>query len=238
MKKLRFFLLACSALAAATPVFAQDARPAGGAATYNETRLAQQEYEIRNLNGRIEQIEYSVHRLESTMEKLQTDVDARIAKLEAIQQTLVAMQSGQPQPPVQSPSASQPQPPTVEPSGTLGALKLQNGRVTGGVNAPQSPPLPSVPGDYGLTVQEQYERAFGMLRDADYAGAEEAFKTFIEKNPKEKLVENARYWYGQTLYVRGRFQEAAVAFADSYQQNPNGSKAPDSLLKLGISLGA
>jgi TolA-binding protein len=40
------------------------------------------------------------------------------------------------------------------------------------------------------------------------------------------------------LYVRGKFDESAVAFADAYQQNPKGTKAPDSLLKLGLSLSA
>ena len=115
---------------------------------------------------------------------------------------------------------------------------MQGNKVTGGVNKPESPPLPAVPPDYGLTPEEQYERAFNFLREADYANAEDAFKTFIDKNPKDKLLDNAKYWYGETLYVRARFDEAAVAFADAYQQNPKGVKAPDSLLKLGMALGA
>ncbi len=114
---------------------------------------------------------------------------------------------------------------------------MQDGRVTGGTVNPQSPALPDTPADYGLTSQEQYDRAFAMLRQADYENAEEAFKTFIDKNPKDKLIDNAKYWYAETLYVRGRFPEAAVAFADAYQQNTQGSKAPDSLLKLAMSLG-
>src|SRR5262249_32483171 len=80
---------------------------------------------------------------------------------------------------------------------------------------------------------------FGLLRQANYEQAEKAFKAFIDKNPKEKpLIENAKYWYGETLYVRARFGEAATAFADAYQQNPQGPKAPDNLLKLAMSLGA
>ncbi len=120
----------------------------------------------------------------------------------------------------------------------MGALKLQDGHITGGVNRPQAPPLPVAPPDYGLTAQEQYDRAMGFLRQADYAQAEQAFKGFIDKNRQDKLLDNAKYWYGETLYVRGRFDESAVAFADAYQQNPKGSKAPDSLLKLAMSLGA
>ena len=37
--------------------------------------------------------------------------------------------------------------------------------------------------------------------------------------------------------MRGRYQDAAVTFAEGYQKYPNNSKAPDNLLKLGMSLG-
>ena len=42
---------------------------------------------------------------------------------------------------------------------------------------------------------------------------------------------------GETYYVRGRYQDAAVTFAEGYQKYPTNSKAPDNLLKLGMSLG-
>ena len=37
--------------------------------------------------------------------------------------------------------------------------------------------------------------------------------------------------------MRGDFQEAAKAFAEGYQKYPQGAKAPDNLLKMGMSLG-
>jgi len=110
--------------------------------------------------------------------------------------------------------------------------------VTGAINKPEAPPLPDTPPDFGLTAQEQYDRAFGLLRQADYDGAEKAFQSFVDKNPKDKLIDNAKYWHAETLYVRGRFPEAATGFADAFQQNPQGTKAPDSLLKLAMSLAA
>ncbi|MDD4616662.1 MAG: tol-pal system protein YbgF [Alphaproteobacteria bacterium] len=230
MKKPTLALFACALLVSA-PASAQNA-----SATYNETRLAQQEYEVRAINGRIEQIEYAINRLESALQKLQGDVDMRLSKMEQMQTAVASAAAAQAQMAQQAQTA-QPQPPSMDINGTLGALKVNNGgRVTGGVNKPNSPPLPDVPANYGLTPAEQYDRAFNLLREANYADAEEAFKTLIDKYPKDKLIDNAKYWYGETLYVRGRFDEAAVAFADAYQQNPRGVKAPDSLLKLGISL--
>ncbi len=44
------------------------------------------------------------------------------------------------------------------------------------------------------------------------------------------------YWLGETYYVRGDYQKAAVAFAEGFQTYPDSAKAPDNLLKLGMSL--
>ena len=243
----RFFLLACAPLVFAAPAWAQEERAyGGGSATHLETRLTSQEDQMRALNGKLEQIEFAMRRIEQTLQRMQTDTDQRLSKLETSQAEIAAAAAASPavaqpsvaQPPVGGVTAPPPVAAQADPSGTLGALKMQNGKITGGVNKPQAAPLPQTPADYGLTPQEQYERAFNFLRQASYVEAEQAFKTFVDKNPKDKLIDNAKYWYGETLYVRAHFDESAVAFADAYQQNPQGTKAPDSLLKLGMSLAA
>lgn len=83
----------------------------------------------------------------------------------------------------------------------------------------------------------QYDYALSlMLQKQDFAKAETALAAFIEQNPKDGLAGNAHYWLGETYYVRKSYQEAAFAFAESFQKFPKGNKAPDSLLKLGMSL--
>ena len=226
--------LALTCILAAPVVHAQEA----GTGVNYETRLMGLEGEVRALNGRIEQIEFTLHRIDQSLQRLQGDYDARIMKLEA---QATAAPPAPPvvvtAPPPPAPAAPVPVPaPQGDVAGTLGSLKTQEGRVTGGSVNPQQPALPDTPADYGLTPQEQYDRAFGLLRSASYDEAEKAFKQFIDKNPKDKLIDNAKYWFGETQYVRGRFNESAVAFADAFQQNPKGTKAPDSLLKLALSL--
>jgi len=252
-------ILLAAVIICAVPAFAlaQDAggQNIPGAGANYETRLSGLEEEMRNLNGQLEQLQYSIRRIDQNTQRMQADTDARLTRLET---AMAAQQQQAATPPVQLPTQTPVVIPTTAPpltviqtpqptqnavadapvNGTLGAVKMRDGRVTGAIDNPQSPPLPQVPADYGLTPQEQYDHAFGLLRQADYDGAEKAFKAFIDKNPKDKLVDNAKYWYGETIYVRGRFDEAAVAFADAYQQNPGGSKAPDSLLKLAMSLAA
>lgn len=202
-----------------------------------ESRISTLEDTSRALNGQLEQLNYAIHRLDQSLQRMQADYDARLSKLEA----LAAAQPPAPPPAPPAPPtapAAQDSGNTAPVAGSLGAIKTQDGQVVGGIKNPKAPPLPDTPPDYGLTPQEQFDHAFGLLKQANYDEAEKAFKTFIEKNPKDKLVENAKYWYGDTLYVRGRFADATMAFADAFQQNPEGVKAPDSLLMLAMSLAA
>ena len=121
-------------------------------------------------------------------------------------------------------------------TGRLGTLYMSNGQVKNADQNAVVPVLPPKPDDYGLTPQEQYDHAFELLRASNFEGAENGFKGFITKNPQDKLIDNAKYWLGETYYARGHFDAAAVAFADAYQTAPQGTKAADSLFKLGMSL--
>ena len=75
-----------------------------------------------------------------------------------------------------------------------------------------------------------------MLQDGDYAGAEKAFKTFVQRNPQHVLAGNAQYWLGETYYARRDYQNAMTAFAEGFKVYKTSPKGPDNLLKLGITL--
>jgi len=81
-----------------------------------------------------------------------------------------------------------------------------------------------------------YETAFMLVREADYTKAEQELKTFLTTYPSHSLAANAQYWLAETYYVRGDFHEAAKQFAKGYQEYPQGAKAGDNLLKLGLAL--
>ena len=90
----------------------------------------------------------------------------------------------------------------------------------------------------GNTAKEKYDYAFGLLSQANYPAAEEALQAFLQQHPGDPLAGNAKYWLGETFYVRQLYKQAAVAFAEGFQQYPTSNKAPDNLLKLGKSLSA
>lgn len=218
--------------------FPAHAQQAPGTGLNYETRLSTIEDTMRSLNGKVEQLDFTLRRLEQTLQRMQADVDGRLSRLESAQAALQQAQAAAPAQSTPTPNNIASSTSVTEANGTLGAIRMQDGRVTGGVNNPKAPPLPDTPADYGLTPEEQYQRAFELLRKVDYIEAEKAFKAFIEKNPKDKQIDSAKYWYGETLYVQDRYDEAAVAFAEAFQQNPQGNKAPDSLLKLAMTLAA
>ncbi len=87
------------------------------------------------------------------------------------------------------------------------------------------------------TPEEQYNFAFGLLRQAKYADAQSALEQFLAGHAKHDLAGNAKYWLGETFYVRGDYQSSALIFAEAYREYPDSQKAPDNLLKLGMSLG-
>ncbi|PPR36441.1 MAG: hypothetical protein CFH35_00997 [Alphaproteobacteria bacterium MarineAlpha9_Bin5] len=86
-----------------------------------------------------------------------------------------------------------------------------------------------------LTPEESYDAAYQLLRRADYGQAELALRVFIENYPDHELSGNAFYWLGETFYVRDDYENAKRAFAQGYKKFPTGPKAPDILLKLGMS---
>jgi len=116
--------------------------------------------------------------------------------------------------------------------------------IFGTLTPPGSPPAPPAVASAapaallsGGSAADQYNHAFGLLKQADYPAAEAALKAFVEQHPTDPMAGNAQYWLGETYYTRSRFPEAASAFAEGYKRYPKSPKAADDLLKLAMSLG-
>lgn len=196
---------------------------AGPAAARLEARLSALEQELRAVTGRIEELDYRVRQLDGRLTKAISDLEFRVSRLE--------------QPGGAATPAAQPPPP-----GVLGTMPKSEAEALRGQAGPQAAPR-EAPAPAGARVAlpegpstEQYAYAFGLLRKADYEGAEAALSQFLAAHPTDPLADNARYWLGETYYVRGDYVRAAEAFLDAYKRNKKGPKAADALLKLGMSL--
>ncbi len=177
-------------------------------------RLGHVEEQMRDLTGQIEEINFKINQVNQRLDRMTADNDFRFQSLE---KGGVAPQSAAPQ----SSSA----PADLTPSGTAAQAAPQ---ASGSAPVKLKPP----PSDAG----EAYREAFRLLQKADYAAAEVSFKAFLKDHADTEYAGNAQYWLGETYYVRGQFEPAAVAFADGYKKYRKGAKAPDSLLKLGFSM--
>ncbi len=199
-----------------------------------EVRISELDSELRNITGRVEETSFALDQLETRLEKLVGDVDVRLSALEQSVAT-----AGMARAPAGAPEGG-----PGEALAAEGAVPAEAGPVPG----------PAPIGEYGVrplvppaevataavlpadTPKEQYDHALSLLRQANYEAAEKALAAFIGAHPDDELVENAQYWLGETYYVRSDYANAAVTFAEGFQKFSDGSKAPDSLLKLGMSL--
>jgi tol-pal system protein YbgF len=86
------------------------------------------------------------------------------------------------------------------------------------------------------TPDDLFLRSEKALLQLQYSNAEDGFKEFIAKYPDHNLAGSAEFKLGETYWAEQNFSSAAQAYIDSYKKYPKGRRAPDSLLKLGLSL--
>lgn len=81
-----------------------------------------------------------------------------------------------------------------------------------------------------------YSTAYELILAGDYANAEAAFGTHVEKFPDDPQSADARYWLGEAQLGQRKYQNAAETFLNASKTYPDAKKAPDTLLKLGVAL--
>jgi tol-pal system protein YbgF len=83
-----------------------------------------------------------------------------------------------------------------------------------------------------------YQVAYGHVLSGDYQLAEREFRDYLDIFPKGEKAADANFWLGEAQYSQGNFNEAAKTFLNGHQTFGKSKKAPEMLLKLGMSLAA
>ena len=195
-------------------------------------KLNEIEDQFRELTNKFEEVNFKLDKLSSRVTKIQSDTQLRFSDLD--KETIV--KSTQKQTPL--PGSTKPQD-----FGAAPAYQTSNLPQEQSINSIQSAQtviaeepetrkslLPDKP------AGEQYEFAVSFMKIGDYETAEFALKEFIDKNKDHDLAGSAQYWYGETFRIRQLYSDAATAYLDGYQNYPKSRKAPDNLLKLGITM--
>jgi len=195
-------------------------------------KLNEIENQFRELTNKFEEVNFKLDKLSTRVTKIQSDTQLRFSDLEngAVSST----QEKQ----VSLPGSSKPQ--------DFGAAPAYET-----TNLPKEQSINSVESAQTVITQEpqeresllpdkspgeQYEFAVSFMKVGDYETAEFALKEFIDKNKDHDLAGSAQYWYGETFRIRQLYSDAATAYLDGYQNYPKSKKAPDNLLKLGITM--
>ena len=194
-------------------------------------KLNEIEDQFRELTNKFEEVNFKLDKLSTRVTKIQSDTQLRFSDLEnneaEVNQTKKSL-----------PGTSKPQDFGANPGYQTTNLPSQQS-----INSVESAQtviteepekkeslLPDKP------PAEQYEFAVSFMKIGDYETAEFALKEFIEKNKDHDLAGSAQYWYGETFRIRQLYSDAATAYLDGYQNYPKSKKAPDNLLKLGITM--
>ncbi|OAE40640.1 tol-pal system protein YbgF [Agrobacterium tumefaciens] len=83
-----------------------------------------------------------------------------------------------------------------------------------------------------------YQAAYGHVLSGDYKLAEQGFQQYLQGYPKGSKAADASFWLGEAQYSQGKFNEAAKTFLNGHQAYGKSPKAPEMLMKLGMSLAA
>jgi tol-pal system protein YbgF len=201
--------------------------PSGDYAVRLEQRLNDLEGQMTRMTGTIETLMHSNSELSAQVERMSKDYEARFKDLEG---------RGGAGGPTAALSPQEDSPTRGSAPANIGTLSPRDLSA-----APKGEPAPqqraSLPAG---SPQQQYDYAYGLLdkarTEADYSNAARAFQDFLAKNPSGPLASAARYWMGQSYFVNKDYQTAASIFLEGYQKDQKGQKAPDTLLKLGMSL--
>ena len=220
--------------------------PSSGFVEQTDIRLSALEGQMRDLTGRIEEALNRINVAQQRLDKLVGDVDFRLGQIE---------KGGAPAPAADAaaaPAATAPTTPSSAPVVRPGEARIQ--LVPGGPptapqaanpQAAQAGGAPAAAANVTLPAgppETQYEFAYGLYQQAvqdrgDFGRAESALRGFVSANGTHRLAGDAQYWLGETFYARRDWTNASAAFAEQFRRFPQNAKAPDSLLRLGQSLG-
>lgn len=231
-------LAACIAAAgllfAAAPAIAQTRLPppAYGTADQQQDRVEDLQRQLTQAEGENETLQRQLNEANREITRLR----AMVGELSSVNQQL----STPPPEGAQAPAAGAAPAPQggLRPGGSAEAapsgLNQAQRAATGTLGS-----MPAGAADTATPVMDPadaYSRARELLVDGAYAEAEAAFGDFLERYPRAETAADARFWFAFTLLARNNYQDAAANFVRYLQDTPQGPRAPEAQVRLGMAL--
>lgn len=170
-------------------------------------RIQRLEAEIGRLTGQVEELRFRVEQVAGDATRRFGDIEFRLTELEGGDTSAV----GQPVP--------------------LGGTP-----VTGGGGDPGTAVATAGP-EVSVSERSDLDRAIRDVQQGRFDQAEDRLRRFLTDYPRSPLEGEARFWMGESQFVRGAFQEAARSYLGGYESDRQGPVAARNLVKLGVTLG-
>ena len=180
-------------------------------------KVGEMDENLRQAIGKIDELEFKIKQLSEKMDMINKDIDIRFKMIEGK--------------PIEGDFEGK-----DEKAKTFEAPVANNApKSLVGEGIAKGDDLPPV---NGASAEEIYQKGMDALKANNNELAESSFNSVLKRFPKDKLAANAQYWLGETYYAKKDYTGAAKAFAKGIKDYKDSAKAPDSLLKLGMSMQA
>lgn len=230
-------------------------------------RLERLDAQVRTLTGIVEELNFRVEDLEQLVEILRADNEALYlllaeAGIEVGAAAIVTNPAVADTPPANAPGnqtpalVQAPQTPGLAPGVAQGGgpldlagvltpqgnfnLDANGAPIDPGVDVAAVDPAGQLaaPAGFANDPVADYNRGYQQVLNGDYVEAQQTFAAFLDAYPGNERTVDAHFWLAESLLSQGMYREAASEFYDAYVADPQHDKAPDMLMKLGISLAA
>ncbi len=228
----------------------QEASRAAQQASENSARMDRIENALRQLTGQVEQLQYRNQQLEAELRRLQGGAPAPAEPYSG--GTAAPAVGGVTRPPVApaavspaagkrsdafDPNANPAAPGAPQPLGSPASASVAvpdagaagPGGVAGGTQVAAAPGSPGA-------LRDLYDSGIAQIQRQDYAAAERLFRQIMDAPGNERIVPDATFMLGESLYLRKNYRDAAQSFLEVSTKYPNSTRAPEALLRLGQSL--
>lgn len=167
--------------------------------------------EVQQLRGQVELQQHEISTLKRQQQEQYMDLDARLQS-----------RSGAAAPPATRRGTGQ----------AIGMETIQPQRPGGqGATTPQAASGVDAAGP--SEEKRAYRVAFDLLKRRKFNDAVRAFEDLLVRYPNGEYADNARYWLGETNYVKRDYAAALTQFQRVLANYPLSPKVPSSMLKIG-----
>lgn len=202
--------------------------------------------QLTTMNGRVEALEFELGRARETNNDLLSDNETLARDADAMRQTLEAQARAiaglqvllgvEPEPAADTYSDAGEDPQqfamTQPASNGRGVDSSGPAPIAGNGGLPEGSlgtlSATELPGEAGALFAEAKNRLIKL----DYAGAEEAFQSFISQFSKDPQAGEAHFWLGEALHQQQAYAESGAAYTTMIRSYPDDARAPDALVRL------